>query len=87
MLKAGKNGGKQLKLLAQKVSDRLIELAEIKPGQKVLDIAIGIGEPAVTAARKLVGLSGSSNKINDNEKNKHRHLPMIELSVNIQMQQ
>ena len=34
-------------------------LAEIKLGQKVLDIATGIGEPAVTAARKLVELSGS----------------------------
>ena len=44
---------------AQKVSDKLIELAEIKPGQKVLDKATGIGEPAVTAARKLVGLSDS----------------------------
>jgi ubiquinone/menaquinone biosynthesis C-methylase UbiE len=30
---------------AHNVSDRLIELAEIKPGQKVLDIATGIGEP------------------------------------------
>jgi hypothetical protein len=43
-------------------------LAEIKLGQKVLDIATGITEPAVTAARKLVELSGSINKINDNEK-------------------
>ena len=34
----------------QKVSDKLVELAEIKPGQKVLDIATGIGEPALTAA-------------------------------------
>jgi cyclopropane fatty-acyl-phospholipid synthase-like methyltransferase len=58
-----------LEVAAQKVSDKLIELAEIKPGQKVLDIATGIGEPAVTAARKLVGLSGSINKINDNENN------------------
>jgi ubiquinone/menaquinone biosynthesis C-methylase UbiE len=46
-------------IAAQKVSDRLIELAEIKPGQKVLDIATGIGEPAVTAARKLVDSSGN----------------------------
>jgi enediyne biosynthesis protein CalE5 len=44
------------------VSDRLIELGEIKPGNKVLDIATGIGEPAVTAARKLVELAGSRNK-------------------------
>jgi enediyne biosynthesis protein CalE5 len=39
---------------AQKVSDKLIELAEIKSGDKVLDIATGIGEPAVTAARKVM---------------------------------
>jgi ubiquinone/menaquinone biosynthesis C-methylase UbiE len=38
---------------AQKVSDKIVELAEIKPGDKVLDIATGIGEPAVTAARKV----------------------------------
>jgi len=55
LLKAGKNGGKQLKSLQKKVSDRLVELAEIKPGQKVLDIATGIGEPAITAARELAG--------------------------------
>jgi ubiquinone/menaquinone biosynthesis C-methylase UbiE len=36
----------------QKVSDKLIELAEIKTGQRVLDIATGIGEPAMTACRK-----------------------------------
>jgi ubiquinone/menaquinone biosynthesis C-methylase UbiE len=39
---------------AQKVSDKLVELAEIKPGDKVLDIATGIGEPAVTAAKKVM---------------------------------
>ena len=37
---------------AEKVSRRLIELAEIKPGSRVLDIATGIGEPAITAAKK-----------------------------------
>jgi ubiquinone/menaquinone biosynthesis C-methylase UbiE len=36
---------------AQRVSDKIVELAEIKPGDKVLDIATGIGEPAITAAR------------------------------------
>jgi ubiquinone/menaquinone biosynthesis C-methylase UbiE len=46
---------------AQKISDRLVELAEIKPGQKVLDIATGIGEPAVAVA-KLVG-TGSSGHV------------------------
>jgi ubiquinone/menaquinone biosynthesis C-methylase UbiE len=38
---------------AQKVSDKLVQLAEISPGDKVLDIATGIGEPAVTAARRV----------------------------------
>ena len=49
-----------VEVAAQKVSDRLVELAQIKPGQKVLDIATGIGEPAITAARKL---AGSGNNI------------------------
>ena len=39
---------------AQRLSNRLIELAKIKSGQRVLDIATGIGEPAITAA-KIVG--------------------------------
>ncbi|MFL6508581.1 MAG: class I SAM-dependent methyltransferase, partial [Nitrososphaeraceae archaeon] len=42
---------------AQKLSQQLIELAEIKPGQRVLDIATGIGEPSLTAA-KVVGTGG-----------------------------
>ncbi len=42
---------------AEIVSRRLIELAEIKQNSKVLDIATGIGEPAITAAKK-VGNSG-----------------------------
>ncbi len=41
----------------QSVSDRIVELAQIQPGQQVLDVATGIGEPAVTAARK-VGTTG-----------------------------
>jgi enediyne biosynthesis protein CalE5 len=41
----------------EKVSKRIVELAEIKPGSKVLDIATGIGEPALTAANQ-VGKSG-----------------------------
>jgi len=40
-----------------KVSRRLIELAEIKEGSKVLDVATGIGEPSITAAHQ-VGKSG-----------------------------
>lgn len=37
----------------QPVSDSLVELAEVGQGQRVLDIATGIGEPAVTAARRV----------------------------------
>jgi ubiquinone/menaquinone biosynthesis C-methylase UbiE len=37
----------------RKLSERLIELAEIKPGSKVLDISTGIGEPAITAASQM----------------------------------
>jgi ubiquinone/menaquinone biosynthesis C-methylase UbiE len=42
---------------AEKVSRHLIELAGIKPGSMVLDIATGIGEPAITAANR-VGKNG-----------------------------
>ncbi len=38
---------------AQPVSNRLVELAGIQPGQRVLDVATGIGEPAVTVARRV----------------------------------
>lgn len=40
------------------ISDRLIELAHITTGQRVLDVATGAGDPALTAAR-VVGASGS----------------------------
>lgn len=46
-----------LERAAQHVSDRIVELARIKPGDRVLDIATGSGEPGITAARK-VGESG-----------------------------
>ncbi|MGH7935298.1 MAG: class I SAM-dependent methyltransferase [Candidatus Binataceae bacterium] len=42
-----------LERAAQHISDRLVELAHIKPGDRVLDIATGSGEPAITAARKV----------------------------------
>jgi len=38
---------------ARPASERLVELAEIRPSYQVLDVATGIGEPAVTAARKV----------------------------------
>lgn len=37
----------------QVVSDKLVELTGIQQGSRVLDVAAGIGEPAVTAARKV----------------------------------
>jgi SAM-dependent methyltransferase len=37
---------------AQPVSDRLVELARVGPSARVLDVATGSGEPAVTAARR-----------------------------------
>lgn len=43
---------------AQVVSDRLIALARVAPGQRVLDIATGAGDPALTVAR-VVGPAGS----------------------------
>ena len=43
---------------AQHVSDRLVELADVQPGHHVLDVATGIGEPCLTAARR-VGATGS----------------------------
>ena len=42
---------------AQPVSDRLVELAGVQPGHTVLDVATGIGEPCLTAARR-VGSTG-----------------------------
>lgn len=35
------------------VSRRMIELADVQPGQAVLDVATGFGEPALLAARRV----------------------------------
>ena len=43
---------------AQPLSDRMMDLAHVATGQRVLDVATGIGEPAMTAARR-VGPNGS----------------------------
>ena len=37
----------------QPVSDRLLELARVQSGHRVLDVATGIGEPAITAATRV----------------------------------
>jgi SAM-dependent methyltransferase len=38
---------------AKPVRERLVELAAIEPGNRVLDVAAGYGEPAMTAARRV----------------------------------
>jgi enediyne biosynthesis protein CalE5 len=43
---------------ARRVSERLVELAEVKPGSRVIDIAAGYGEPSLSAA-KVAGPEGS----------------------------
>jgi SAM-dependent methyltransferase len=40
------------------ISERLVELAGVRPGSRVLDVAAGYGEPALTAARRA-GPEGS----------------------------
>ncbi|MGH7865655.1 MAG: class I SAM-dependent methyltransferase [Candidatus Binataceae bacterium] len=55
-----------LERAAQPVSDRLIALAQLKDGDRVLDVATGGGEPALSAARvvgargKVIGIDHSS---------------------------
>lgn len=41
----------------QPISERMMELARLQPGQIVLDVATGVGEPAMAVARR-VGPSG-----------------------------
>jgi SAM-dependent methyltransferase len=36
---------------ASEISERLVELAGVEPGSRVLDVAAGYGEPSLTAAR------------------------------------
>lgn len=52
-----KNWWETLERALRPVSQRMVELAQIRTGQRVLDVATGIGEPALTAAR-LVGPAG-----------------------------
>ena len=37
---------------ASGISERLVELARVEPGSRVLDVAAGYGEPSLTAARR-----------------------------------
>ena len=39
--------------LAERLSDPLLDAAEVAPGQAVLDLASGIGEPALSCARRI----------------------------------
>jgi ubiquinone/menaquinone biosynthesis C-methylase UbiE len=43
---------------SSKISERLVELAGVESGSRVLDVAAGYGEPSLTAARKT-GADGS----------------------------
>jgi ubiquinone/menaquinone biosynthesis C-methylase UbiE len=43
---------------ARDAADRIVEMADIEEGDRVLDVACGYGEPALTAARK-VGADGT----------------------------
>ncbi len=47
---------------AQALSERMIDLAEVGPGQRILDVATGLGEPALSVARRI-GPSGSVNGV------------------------
>lgn len=44
---------KTIETATEEVSKRLVKIAHIKPGSKVLDIATGMGEPALTAAKQV----------------------------------
>jgi ubiquinone/menaquinone biosynthesis C-methylase UbiE len=44
---------------AHGVSERLVELAGVEPGSRVLDVAAGLGEPSLTAAR----VAGAEGKV------------------------
>ena len=43
----------QVERSAQSLNDHLVDLARLGPGGRVLDVGTGIGEPAVTAARRV----------------------------------
>lgn len=77
-----------LEASAQACSDRLVELAGIGPGDRVLDVGTGIGEPAVTAARRVgpdgrvLGIDLAPRMIDQGrERIRQLALPCVELEV------
>ena len=42
------------------INQRLVELAGVEPGSRVLDVATGYGEPALTAARVATAIAPGS---------------------------
>ena len=44
---------------ARQISERLVELAGVQPGSRVLDVAAGLGEPSMSAAR----VAGAEGKV------------------------
>lgn len=73
---------------AQTCNDRLVQLAELRTGDRVLDVGTGIGEPAVTAAQRVgpegrvVGIDLAPRMIEEGRKRVRRlGLSNIELVV------
>jgi len=54
---AGKKWWDTIEKGAGTISDRMLEMVDVRPGQHILDVATGIGEPALNAARR-VGVQG-----------------------------
>ncbi len=48
---------KPIEAMLAQMSDRLIQLTALRPGERVLDVATGVGEPALRAAA-IVGAEG-----------------------------
>jgi cyclopropane fatty-acyl-phospholipid synthase-like methyltransferase len=43
----------QIAILARGVTDALLETAQLRPGMRVLDLASGVGDPALSVAEKV----------------------------------
>lgn len=78
----------RIEAAAQTVNERLADRAGIGPGDRVLDVGTGIGEPAVTAARRVgpsgrvLGIDLAERMIAEGRKRVARlGLPQVELRV------